>query len=134
MCNSVLCKDEHTGSWRIIFKKDTTTVSLSAFVEKTNLLGLSFSLRGIFRSGQVQVTISNAFFIEEYPLMFLGPGQRSAGISEVFLLPTPSSGLASATCTVPTYPMTDIEGSVGFVHDGYLQICGKVTPSLSLSN
>ena len=70
----------------------------------------------------------------ESPLMFLGPGRGSAGISEVFSLPTPSSGLASATCTVPTYPLADIEGSVGFVHDGYLQICGNVTLSLSLSN
>ena len=62
----------------------------------------------------------------ESPLMFLGPGSKSNGISEVFSLPTQSSGLTSATCTVPTYPMTDIQGSVGFVHDGYLQICGNV--------
>merc|ERR1712106_760166 len=64
------------------------------------------------------------FSTEQSPLMFLGPGYGSAGISEVFFLPTPSSGLASASCTVLTYPMADIYGSVGFVHDGYLQICG----------
>merc|ERR1711892_63225 len=38
---------------------------------------------------------------KESPLMFLGPGYGSNGISEVFSLPTQSSGLASATCTVP---------------------------------
>ena len=68
----------------------------------------------------------------ESPLIFLGPSYGSNGISEVYLLPTPSSGLTSATCTIPTYPMTDIWGSVGFVYDGYLQICGKVTLSLPL--
>jgi len=56
--------------------------------------------------------------------MFLGPGKYSKGVSEVFSLPTQSSGLTSATCTIPTYPVTDIYWSVGFVHDGYLQICG----------
>merc|ERR1712106_1062362 len=45
--------------------------------------------------------------------------------SEVFSLPTASSGLASATCSVPTHPLADIYGgSVAFVHDGYLQLCG----------
>jgi len=57
-------------------------------------------------------------------LIILGPGEESKSLSEVFFLPTPSSGLTSANCTVPTYPVTDIFGSVGFVHDGYLQICG----------
>jgi len=64
------------------------------------------------------------FSTGESPLMFLGPGSYSNGISEVFSLPTQSSALTSATCTVPTYPMTDMTGSVGFVHDGYLHICG----------
>jgi len=63
---------------------------------------------------------------KEAPLMFLGPGLGSNGISEVFSLPTQSSGLTSATCTIPTYPESDKYGTVGvgFVHDGYLQICG----------
>ena len=57
--------------------------------------------------------------------MFLGPGEESKSLSQVFFLPTQSSGLKSANCTVPTYPVTDISDSVGFVHDGYLQICGN---------
>merc|ERR1740137_73693 len=61
---------------------------------------------------------------EESPLMFLGPCAESSGLSEVFSLPTQSSGLISANCSIPTYPVTDIFSSVGFVHDGYLQICG----------
>jgi len=61
--------------------------------------------------------------------MFLGPDSKSHGISEVFSLPTQSNGLTSASCTIPTYPMTDIEGSVAFVHDGYLQICGGYSNS-----
>merc|ERR1711892_597592 len=64
------------------------------------------------------------FSTEEFPLMFLGPSSGSNGTSEVLSLPTQSSAMKSATCTVPTYPMTDISGSVGFVHDGYLHICG----------
>merc|ERR1711892_162456 len=61
---------------------------------------------------------------KQSPFMFLGPVEESEGLSEVFSFPTQSSGLTSANCTVPTYPLTDITGSVGFVHDGYLQICG----------
>jgi len=68
------------------------------------------------------------FTKEEFPLMFLGPGYGSNGISngisEVFSFPNQSSGLASSTCTVPTHPLTDVYNSVGFVHEGYLQICG----------
>jgi len=59
--------------------------------------------------------------------MFLGPGYNSDGISEVFSLPTKSSGLALANCTIPVFSMPDISNSVGFVHDGYLQICGGHT-------
>ena len=66
----------------------------------------------------------------ESPLMFLGPGYGSNGISEVFSLPTASSGLASATCSVPTYPVADVAGPVAFVHDGYFQLCGKTIISL----
>merc|ERR1711892_284585 len=69
------------------------------------------------------------FSTEESSLMFLGPDSKSHGISEVFSLPTQSNGLTSASCTIPTYPMTDIEGSVAFVHDGYLQICGGYSNS-----
>ena len=62
----------------------------------------------------------------ESPFMFLGPGEESNGISEVFSLPTQSSGLTSANCTVPTYPVAGVDNAVAFVHDGYLQICGNV--------
>ena len=106
----------------------------------TNLLSFVFPLWAVFTSAHGQgknfttnLLYTYALITIESPLMFLGPGQGNGGISEVFSLPTASSGLASATCSVPTYPLTDIWGSVGFVHDGYLQICGKVTLSLSLS-
>merc|ERR1711892_598182 len=79
-------------------------------------------------SGKDSKTNSTEIFArEESPLMFLGPGYNSDGISEVFSLPTKSSGLALANCTIPVFSMPDISNSVGFVHDGYLQICGGHT-------
>jgi len=71
------------------------------------------------------------------PLLFLGPGKYSSGKSEVFSLPAQGGNLSTASCTVPDYPVTDIEGYVPFVQDGYLQLCGgfsRLSSDLFLSS
>jgi len=64
-------------------------------------------------------------------LLFLGPDENSSGKSEVFSLPTQGGNLTPAACTVPDYPIPDIDGSAAFVQDGYLQICGGYSTSSS---
>ena len=113
-------RDEHTARDLSLKRQSVYQLLL-----KRQTYSVLHFLSGLFlHQVRSRLTFYNAFFIQAALLMFLGPGAGSAGISEVFLLPTPSSGLASATCTVPTYPLTDIRASVGFVHDEYIQICG----------
>jgi len=62
------------------------------------------------------------------PLLFLGPGYYSDE-SAVFSLPVQGGSLSTSSCTVPDYPVTDMDiyGYVAFVKDGYLQLCGGLS-------
>ena len=64
--------------------------------------------------------------IEGNPILFLGPGYGSSGQIEAFTLPTDESPMTKASCTVPTYPLTNINGAVGFVTPDGLELCGKI--------
>jgi len=61
-------------------------------------------------------------------LIFLGPGRGTSGQSEVFFTPiSENKDLTTQTCTVPQFPFTYIEYSVGFIYEDLLHICGGLS-------
>ena len=75
----------------------------------------------------LSLCFGNTYALVAGSFLYIGPGRGSDGHSEVFSLPTKSDPqVIKVSCSIPVHPKTDLQDAMGFVMNGFLNLCGNI--------